>query len=124
MNLVDSSGWLEYFADSKNAKHYASAIEKTDELIVSTINLFEVYKKILSQVDENHALQAVAIMQQAKVIEVTANISIQAAKLSHDLKIPMADSIIYATAIRNNAILWTQDSDFRGLEGVNYFGKK
>jgi predicted nucleic acid-binding protein len=124
MNLVDSSGWLEYFADTKNAKHYAQAIEKTDELIVSTVNLFEVYKKILSQVDENSALQAIAVMQQAKIIEVTANISIQAAKLSYQLKIPMADSIIYFTALYNNAILWTQDSDFKGLDGVNYFGKK
>ena len=123
MNLVDSSGWLEYFADTKNAKHYTQAIEKTDELIVSTINLFEVYKKILAQVDENSALQAIAVMQQAKVIEVTASISIHAARLSHQLKIPMADSIVYFTALNNNAILWTQDSDLRGLDGVNYFGK-
>ena len=124
MNLVDSSGWLEYFADGKNAKHYASAIEKIDDLIVSPINLFEVYKKILSQVNENSALQAVAIMQQAKVIEVTADISIQAAKLSHQYQLPLADSIIYFTARNNNALLWTQDYDFKDLEGVNYFTKR
>jgi predicted nucleic acid-binding protein len=124
MNLVDSSGWLEYFVDSKYAKHFAPAIEKINELIVSTINIFEVYKKILTQVDDYHALQAVAIMQQGKVFEVSTEISIQAAKLSFELKIPMADSIIYVTAQKNNALLWTMDSDFKELKDVNFFNKK
>ena len=123
MNLVDSSGWLEYLADSKNAKLFAPAIEKTDELIVSTINIYEVYKKILLEKDENSAIQVIGLMQQAKVIVVDSSIAIQAAKLSYEQKIPMADSLIYITAKQNNAIVWTQDIDFKDLDGVKYFRK-
>jgi toxin FitB len=123
MNLVDSSGWLEYLADSKNAKLFAPAIEKTDELIVSTINIYEVYKKILLEKDENSAIQVIGLMQQAKVIVVNSSIAIQGAKLSYEQKIPMADSIIYITAKQNNGIVWTQDSDFKDLDDVKYFKK-
>lgn len=123
MNLVDSSGWLEYLADSKNAKNFASAIENTDELIVSTINIYEIYKKVLLEKDENNALQVIALMQQAKVIEVSSSNAIAAAKFSFEQKIPMADSIIYITAQLNDAIVWTQDIDFKDLDGVKYFKK-
>jgi predicted nucleic acid-binding protein len=123
MNLVDSSGWLVYLADSKNAKLFAPAIEKTDELMVSTINIYEVYKKILHEKDENSAIQVIGLMQQAKVIVVNSSIAIQAAKLSFEQKIPMADSIIYITAKQNNGIVWTQDSDFKDLDDVKYFKK-
>lgn len=121
MNLVDSSGWLEYFADGKNAKFFVQVIENTEELIVSTINLYEVYKKILLERNENSALQAVALMQQAKVVNITSSIAIMAAKLSCELKIPMADSLIYSTARIHNAVVWTQDADFKDLEEVKYF---
>ena len=124
MNLVDSSGWLEYLSDSKNAKNFAEAIENTEELLVSSINIYEIYKKILIEKDENTALQIVGLMRQAKVIDVTSSIAMQAAKLSYENHIPMADSIIYTTAQVNNAIVWTQDSDFKGLESVQYFAKK
>jgi predicted nucleic acid-binding protein len=123
MNLVDSSGWLEYLADSKNAKLFAPAIEKTDELMVSTINLYEVYKKILLEKDENSAIQVIGLMQQAKVINVNSSIAIQAAKLSYEQKIPMADSLIYITAKQNDGIVWTQDPDFKDLDDVKYFKK-
>jgi len=123
MNLVDSSGWLEYLSDGKNAKLFATAIEKTDELIVSTINIYEIYKKILLERDESSAIQVVGLMQQSKVIEVSSTISIQAAKLSYERKIPMADSLIYTTARQNNAIVWTQDIDFKKLDDVKYFKK-
>lgn len=123
MNLVDSSGWLEYLADGKNAKLFAPAIEKTDELIVSTINVYEIYKKILLEKDENSAMQVIGLMQQAKVIAVNSTIAIHAAKLSYEQKIPMADSLIYITAKQNNAIVWTQDADFKDLDGVKYFKK-
>ena len=123
MNLVDSSGWLEYFTDGKNAEFFAPIIENTAEIIISVINLYEVYKKISSEKDEDKAIQAVALMQQSKVIDVTNSISILAAKLSAKFKIPMADSIIYATARIYDAIVWTQDSDFKDLEGVKYFKK-
>lgn len=124
MNLVDSSGWLEYLSDSKNAKNFAEAIENTEELLVSSINIYEIYKKILKERDENTALQIVGLMSQAKVIDVTSSIAIQAAKLSAEKNLPMADSIIYTTAKLNDAIVWTQDSDFKGFESVKYFVKK
>jgi predicted nucleic acid-binding protein len=123
MNLVDSSGWLEYFADGKNAKLFAPVIQNTKELIVSTINLYEIYKKILSERAEGAALEAVGIMQQAKVIDVDTAIAFQAAKMSFELKLPMADSLIYATARLNDAIVWTQDYDFKDLEKVRFFKK-
>ena len=121
MNLVDSSGWLEYFTDGKNAGKFAAAIEDTERLIVSTLNIYEVYKKVITERDEDAALEAVAMMQQARVIEVTSSIAMQAAKFSYIFKIPLADSIIYITTIENNAVVWTQDADFKGMEGVEYF---
>ncbi|MCF8240995.1 MAG: type II toxin-antitoxin system VapC family toxin [Melioribacteraceae bacterium] len=124
MNLVDSSGWLEYLSDSKNAKKFAEAIENTEELLVSSINIYEIYKKILKEKDENTALQIIGLMRQAKVVDVTSSIAVQAAKLSYEKNIPMADSIIYTTAIVNEAIVWTQDIDFKGLDSVKYFAKK
>ena len=121
MNLVDSSGWLEYFTDGKNAGKFAAAIEDTERLIVSTLNIYEVYKKVIEERDEDAALEAVAMMQQARVIEVTSSIAIQAAKFSYIFKIPLADSIVYIISIENNAVVWTQDADFKGMEGVEYF---
>ena len=123
MNLVNSSGWLEYLTDSKNAKFFAPAIENTNELIVSVINIYEIYKKVLIEKDENTALQVVGLMQQAKVIDFTPSLAVQAAKFSYDFKLPMADSIIYITAKINDAIVWTQDIDFKDLEGVKYYKK-
>ena len=121
MNLVDSSGWLEYFTNGKNSDRFASVIEDTEGLIVSSLNIYEVFKKVIAERDENAALEAVAVMQQAKVMDVTSSIALQAAKFSYIFKIPLADSIIYITAIENNAIVWTQDADFKGMEGVEYF---
>lgn len=123
MNLVDSSGWLEYFTDDKNAKFFAPVIENTEELIVSTINIYEIYKKIIIEQDENSALEAIALMHQAKVIDVTSEISIEAARLSAKIKIPMADSLIYISAIKNSAIVWTQDYDFKNLDDVKFIKK-
>jgi predicted nucleic acid-binding protein len=120
LNLVDSSGWLEYFSNGKNADIFARIVEDTENLVVSTINIYEVYKKILQQRDENSALQAIALMQQAKVIPVDSTLSLLAAKISIDLNIPMADSIILASAVSNNSTLWTQDSDFKDIPGVKY----
>jgi toxin FitB len=123
MNLVDSSGWLEYFIDGKNAKYFSPVIEDNENLIVSVINLYEVYKKIEIEKNENFAIQAIAFMEQPKIIDLTESISIFAARLSIDFKLPMADSIIYATAKMNDALVWTQDSDFENLEDVKYFQK-
>lgn len=123
MNLVDSSGWLEYFAGSDNANFFATSIEDTENLVVSTINIYEVFKRILSQRDEHSALQAVAIMEQGHAIDLTSEISLSAAQISNEHKIPIADSMIYATARTSNATLWTQDIDFQGLENVKYHAK-
>jgi predicted nucleic acid-binding protein len=123
MNLVDSSGWLEYFADGTNADFFAPAIENVARLIVPTISLLEVFKRVLQQRGENDALQAAALMQQGKLVELDASLALSAAKLGHELKLPLADSVILATARKHNAIVWTQDSDFEGLEGVRYIPK-
>jgi toxin FitB len=96
---------LEYFKDGKNADKFAAAIENTEELIVSSLNIYEVFKKVIAKKDESTAFEAGAAMQQAKVIEVTSSIAIQAAKFSYIFKIPLADNIIYITALENNAIV-------------------
>ena len=123
MNLVDSSGWLEYFSIGTNADFFVPVIEDTESLIVSAINLYEVFKKVLKEKDKNSALEAVGIMQQAKVIDVNNSIAVNAAKISYEHRLPMADSIIYATALQNEAIVWTQDEDFKDLGGVKYIKK-
>jgi predicted nucleic acid-binding protein len=124
MNLVDSSGWLEYFTDGKNSEIFSKPLNNKEELIVPSITLYEVFKVVLREKDENTALQVTATMQQCKVIELTSEIAIHAAKISHDKKLPMADSIILATGILYNAVIWTQDSDFKNITGVKYFSKK
>ena len=123
MNVVDSSGWLEYFADGSNADFFSAAIESTAELIVPTISIYEVFKRVLQQRDESDALEAVAVMQQGQVVELDAAIALSAAKVSATLKLPMADSIMLTTARMHDATLWTQDADFEGMEGVQYIEK-
>lgn len=123
MNVVDSSGWLEYFAEGPNVEFFAPAIEDTKNLIVPAISLYEVFKRVLQQADEDRALQAVALMQQGRVVELNAALAIHAAQLSYKYKTPMADSIILATAWTHQAVLWTQDNDFEGLHDVNYIQK-
>lgn len=123
MNVVDSSGWLEYFADGPNADFFAEAIETVDELIVPAISIYEVFKRVYQQRGESDALQAAALMEQGSVIDLDAPLALSAAKLSLDSKLPMADSIILATARAQNATLWTQDADFKGIAGVQYMEK-
>ena len=124
MNIVDSSGWLAYFADEPNAKHFISPLKDTDSLVVPTITLYEVFKVVLRESSENEALQAAAAMQKGTVVDFTVPLAIAASKLSLEKGLPMADSIILATAKAYDAILWTQDSDFRNMAGVKYFPKK
>ena len=123
MNVVDSSGWLEYFANTPNASFFAPAIEDTANLLVPAISLYEVFKRVLQQSGEDNALKAVADMMQGQVIELDAKLSIYAAKLSAELKIPMADSIMLATARTYQAVLWTQDADFAHIPDVQYQSK-
>lgn len=123
MNIVDSSGWLEYFADTKNAKNFAATIENIKELLVPVITIYEVFKKVLQNKGEEFALQIIAHMKQGKVIDMNLELAIYAAKLSAELHLPMADSIILATAKKYNAKIWTQDKDFENQEGVIFFQK-
>jgi predicted nucleic acid-binding protein len=120
MNVVDSSGWLEYFADGPNASAFAPAIQKPGELIVPTLSLYEVFKRVLQQRDEGHALRAVALMQQGTVVDLSSTLALSAAKLSVDLGLPMADSVMLATAKAHDAVLWTQDAHFQDVERVRY----
>jgi toxin FitB len=124
MNVVDSSGWLEFFADGPNASIFAGAIQKTAELIVPTISIYEVFKRVLQQRDESQALQAVALMEQGIVVDLSPTLALSAAKLSLDLKLPMADSVMLATAQAYDAILWTQDADFETVAGVRWIPAK
>lgn len=120
MNLVDSCGWLEYFSDAPNADTFAQPLGNIHDLLVPSIVLYEVFKVVLRERGEDDALQAVALMRQGLVVELTESLAIYAAKLSLEHKMPMADSIIYATAKIHRAVVWTQDQHFRNLSGVNY----
>lgn len=124
MNVVDSSGWLEYFADGPNAEFFAEAIENVEELIVPVISLYEVFKRVYQQRGENEALQAVAVMMQGQVVELTSSLALDAAKMSIDLQLPLADSLILTTARAHGALLWTQDADFEGIENVKFIAKQ
>lgn len=123
MNLLDSSGWLEYFADGPNAEIFAEPLENIVELIVPTICLYEVFKVVLRESGEDNAIQAIALMKQGKIVNLTQDISIVAAKTSHEQQLPMADSIILSTAQKYNAVVWTQDADFQGKPSVKYSPK-
>lgn len=120
-NVVDSSAWLEYFADGPNAGHFEAAIEDTSALVVPSITLLEVFKRISRQRDEGTALQCIAVMQQGRVVDLDAALALRAAALGRRHKLPLADSVIYATAQQARAIVWTQDSDFEGLEDVRFW---
>lgn len=123
MNVVDSSGWLEYFADGPNADFFAPAIEDAAELVVPTISLYEVFKRALLHKGEDEALQFVASMMQGNVIDLDTTIALNAARISASMKLPMADSVILATAQAYDATLWAQDSHFKDVVGVQYIEK-
>ena len=123
MNLVDSSGWMEYFANGPQANFFRKPIEEVKNLIVPSICIYEVFKKTLHFLDEKKALEIVAVMRMGKVVPLDDQMAFSAASLSHKLKLPMADSIILAAAQEYKAIIWTQDADFKDLPGVNYVAK-
>jgi len=120
MNVVDSCGWLEYFAGGPNAEFFAPAIEATDDLLVPALTLFEVFKRILQQRAEADALRGIALMRQGRVVELTETLALGAARLSVELGLPLADSIILHTARAHGAVLWTQDAHFADIAGVSY----
>ncbi len=120
MKVVDSSGWLEYFADGPAADFFAPAIEDVERLLVPSICLLEVFKRVLQQRGAGDALQAAALMQQGAVVDLDATLALAAAKLGAELRLPLADSVVLATARGHGATLWTQDADFEGIEDVRY----
>ncbi|MBN1471408.1 MAG: type II toxin-antitoxin system VapC family toxin [Syntrophaceae bacterium] len=121
MNIIDSSAWLTYFAGESQAKHFHELFNDPETLVVPTITLYEVFKVVLREASENEALQAIAAMKKGKVVDLTQSLALSASKLSLKNKLPMADSIILATAKLYNAIVWTLDSDFQNIDGVKYF---
>ncbi|HRF50934.1 MAG TPA: type II toxin-antitoxin system VapC family toxin [Anaerolineales bacterium] len=124
MNVVDSSAWLEYLSDGPNAKSFSAAIEATTKLVVPVITIYEVYKKVKLEVGEDKAIEAVAVMSRGKVVDVDVSVALEAADVSLAEQIPMADSMILATARLFQATLWTQDAHFDGLAGVKYVKKR
>lgn len=123
MRVVDSSGWLEYLADGPNAEFFAEPLALPAELVVPVVSVYEVFKRLLVQRGETAALEAVALMQQGRVVELDAPTALAAAKLSVDHALPMADAMILATAVLQDATLWTQDQHFEQIEGVRYVKK-
>jgi toxin FitB len=123
LNIVDSSAWLSYFAGDDNAEYFSEPIENTADLLVPSITIAEVFKIILRQRDEDSALAAIAQMEQGQLILLDSRLAIDAAYYGLKYKLPLADSIIYATAMKYDAIIWTQDNDFESLIGVRYFPK-
>ena len=120
MNVVDSSGWLEYFGNGRNAEFFAAPLSDAATLLVPAISIYEVFKRVLLDRGEGAAVQAVALMQQGEVVELSAASALTAARLSIEAKLPMADAIIYSAARSRGATLWTQDAHFEGMPGVKY----
>ena len=120
MNMIDSSGWLEYFTDGETADFFAPAIENLENVLVPTISLFEVFKRVLVARNRDDALEAIAMMKEGHVVDLDDSLTLLAAELSVELKLTLADSIILASAREYNAILWTQNTHFKGLDDVKY----
>lgn len=123
LHVVDSSGWLEFFGGGANADFFAEPLAVPERLIVPAISIYEVFKRVLQQRDESAALQVAALMQQGRVVPLDAPLAMAAAQLSHSLKLPMADSLILATAQQHGATLWTQDGDFEAMAGVRFVAR-
>ena len=124
MNLVDSCGWLEYLAEGPNASFFAEPLEDVESLIVPSICILEVVKKILQQRSQAEALQVATTMQQGKVISLGADLALDAAALGLRHGLPLADAVILAIAQASDAVIWTQDSDFENLDGVKYVARR
>lgn len=122
-NTVDSSAWVEYFMDGPNAAFFAPAIENTEQLMVPSISLHEVFKNTLQHQSEGDALKAIALMKQGCVCDLNEEVALNAARLSFQMKLPMVESIMLATARSRNARLWTQDERLRGIDGVTFKAK-
>ncbi len=123
MNLVDSSGWIEYLMDTQRADLFAPAIEDRHHLLVPTIALFEVHKVLSRSLPEVLVNQCLNVMRLARVLDLTDARAVAASKFSRLHKLAMADAAMYSMARELDAVFWTQDIDYQGLPDVNYFQK-
>jgi predicted nucleic acid-binding protein len=123
MNVVDSSGWLEYLGEGKNADFFSHTVEEIDHLIVPTICIYEVFKRMVSLKGDMEGLRAIGVMSLGQSVELNRQIAVEAARISLNFKLALADSVIFATARAYDATLWTQDEHFKDLEGVRYIEK-
>lgn len=124
MHLVDSSGWIEFFMDQPNAGVFEPLIQDTENIIVPTICVYEVFKRLRSEFNQERSLEAVGVMLQGIVVDLDRQIALEAARVSMEEKLSLADSVILATAQEHKAILWTQDEHFKDIEDVKYIEKK
>lgn len=124
MNVVDSSAWIEFFNGGPNAKFFGPAILATEDLVVPTMVLLEVYKHIRRHQGRDQALSAVSGMRQGTVQDLDGRTALYAGELGVELGLPLADSVILATTRLHDAVLWTQDSDFEGMDDVRFKRKR
>ena len=123
LHLVDSSGWLEFFSDGPNARHFAEPLSDPGRLVVPTVSLYEVFRVVLRERGEDDAVRAAALMGRGREVPLSSSLALEAARLAHEGRLAMADGIILATARHTGAVLWTQDADFQGMADVRYFAK-
>jgi predicted nucleic acid-binding protein len=123
MNIIDTSLWIEFLAGTPLDESIVNALSNSEELYVPTICLYEVKKKFLNDNDAAKAATAIDIMKKGIVISIDSEIALLASDISKQYKLPMADSIIYATAVLYDAELYTQDKHYKNLDSVHYFTK-
>ena len=123
MNVVDSSGWVEYFQDSPRADLFALAIEQRDQLLVPTIALFEVHKVLSRKLPAELVERCLGVMRLGRVLDLTDRRAIAASKVASQHRLAMADAAMYSMALEHGATFWTQDADYSGLNGVQFFAK-
>jgi len=124
VNVVDSSGWLEYFTEGKNARYFDAPIADVAQLLVPVICIYEVFKVVCQRAGEDKAIRAIAHMKEAEVVDISEQIALGAAQIAISENLAMADSMILATARTRNATLWTLDADFEGIPGVRFYRKR
>jgi len=123
MNVVDSSGWIEFFLAGVNGPVFKPVIEHRDELLVPVIALYEVHKILSRKLPAKTVLAALNVMRLGRVLELTDRRAIAAADIALRHHLAMADAIMYSLALEHNATFWTQDVDYQGLPSVHWFPK-
>ena len=123
MNVVDSSGWVEYFQDSDRADLFALAVEQRDQLLVPTIALFEVHRVLSRKLPAELVDRCLDVMRLGRVLDLTDRRAVAASKVSRQHRLAFADAAMYSMAQEHGASFWTQDVDYQDLPGVRYFAR-